>query len=326
MTLRSRTLLMVTGLLVVAVLATSAVLTWTNRQAMLAEAEREGELLAKQLGLSAAYADEVTAEVEDAIGEQMIVEASITAHLVALAEGAKIAPETINAHLRAIARDTALTEIWVTDEKGHAYLRNVAEIDFTFSPDPQQQPQAHLFWSLLTGEKRSLVQEARKREVDAQVFKYVGVAGVDKPRIVQVGYRAQFLEVLRRKVGLTHLVEELVAGHNVIAMRVVDKDTTTIVYSAIPGQRLPPDLSEADKAELRAVIGEQKPRSDFDGDMLKIIAPITGDGGSRRLAATVVYLPADRVRDSVQRNIERAALVAAGVLVAGLLASLILAR
>ena len=31
---------------------------------------------------------------------------------------------------------------------------------------------------------------ARKREIDDKVFKYVGVAGIDKPRIVQVGVSA----------------------------------------------------------------------------------------------------------------------------------------
>ncbi len=34
-----------------------------------------------------------------------------------------------------------------------------------------------------------MVQQSRKRQVDSLVFKYVGVSGVDKPRIVEVGYR-----------------------------------------------------------------------------------------------------------------------------------------
>jgi hypothetical protein len=32
-----------------------------------------------------------------------------------------------------------------------------------------------------------VVQPAQKCEIDNRVFKYVGAAGVDKPRIVQVG-------------------------------------------------------------------------------------------------------------------------------------------
>jgi adenylate cyclase len=35
-----------------------------------------------------------------------------------------------------------------------------------------------------------VIQAARKREIDNQIFKYVGVGGVDKGRIVQVGVGA----------------------------------------------------------------------------------------------------------------------------------------
>jgi hypothetical protein len=43
------------------------------------------------------------------------------------------------------------------------------------------------FWALIDGSKKVVIQEARKREIDGKVLKYVGVAGVNKPRIVQVG-------------------------------------------------------------------------------------------------------------------------------------------
>ena len=45
----------------------------------------------------------------------------------------------------------------------------------------------------LDGGKKVVIQDARKREIDNKVFKYVGVAGVDKPRIVQVGVAADNL-------------------------------------------------------------------------------------------------------------------------------------
>jgi hypothetical protein len=63
-------------------------------------------------------------------------------------------------------------------------------VDFTFSPDSTKQPQASAFWPLITGDKAIVIQAAREREIDNRIFKYVGVAGVDKPRIVQVGVPA----------------------------------------------------------------------------------------------------------------------------------------
>jgi len=63
-------------------------------------------------------------------------------------------------------------------------------VDFTFSPDAAKEPQASAFWPLLNGSEDVVIQGARKREIDDQIFKYVGVAGVDKARIVQVGVAA----------------------------------------------------------------------------------------------------------------------------------------
>ena len=95
----------------------------------------------------------------------------------------------IDAILKSIAEKSAIQEFWITDSAGHAYLTNTG-IDFTFSPDTTKQPQASAFWSLINGSKDIVIQAARKREIDDKVFKYVGVAGVDKARIVQVGVGA----------------------------------------------------------------------------------------------------------------------------------------
>jgi hypothetical protein len=132
------------------------------------------------------------ADCEDLVGQLMVGEAMLVAQYVALAERAGMKPADINAALKNIAEKSGVQEFWITDSNGHAYLTNT-DIDFTFSPDPAKQPQAAAFWPLLTGGKQVVVQEARKREIDDRVFKYVGVAGVDKPRIVQVGVAAEAL-------------------------------------------------------------------------------------------------------------------------------------
>ena len=101
-------------------------------------------------------------------------------------------PAEINAALKDIAARSAIEEFWITDSSGRAYLTNTG-IDFTFDRDPARQPQASAFWPLIGGTAATVVQPAQKREIDNRVFKYVGVAGVDKPRIVQVGVSAEHL-------------------------------------------------------------------------------------------------------------------------------------
>jgi len=126
---------------------------------------------------------------DDKIARHMVGEAMLAAQFVAAAERNGMTPVGINAILKEVADKSAVQEFWITDSSGHAYLTNTG-IDFTFSADATNQPQASAFWPLLTGAKTVVIQNARKREIDNQIFKYVGVAGVDKPRIVQVGVAA----------------------------------------------------------------------------------------------------------------------------------------
>jgi hypothetical protein len=132
------------------------------------------------------------ADCDEVISKHMIAEAMLAAQYVALAEKAGMTPPQINAVLKTIAEASAIEEFWITDPAGHAYLTNTGK-DFTFSPDPRKQAQASAFWALIDGQKKVVVQEARKREIDDRIFKYVGVAGIDKPRIVQVGVSEQNL-------------------------------------------------------------------------------------------------------------------------------------
>ena len=317
MTIRTQTLLMVTLLLVVAVVATAGVVVWGSRRGLLAESETQGLVIARLLARSAAFGAQVTSDVEKAIGEQMIVEATIAAHLVALGEAAGVGSKEINRRLRQIADDTVLDEIWITDEKGHAYLRNNTEIDFTFSPDRERQPQAHAFWPLLTGKSKTVVQDARQREIDTQVFKYVGVSGVDKPRIVQVGYHAGMLRQLQQRMGLTRLVNQLVAEGSVIAIRVLDKNMITVEYAEKFRDNKLPEPTETDLADWRKLVSEGRTESSLEASLLKVVAPIGEEGGELKGGAILVTLPTDHVQAAIQNRIRLATVVSGLVLLLG---------
>jgi hypothetical protein len=129
------------------------------------------------------------ADCEDTIARHMVGEALLAAQFVAVAEKAGMTTGEITAILKSVAEKSAIQEFWITDSAGHAYLSNTG-VDFTFSPDPAKQPQASSFWPLIDGAKDIVIQGAREREIDGQIFKYVGVGGVDKARIVQVGVGA----------------------------------------------------------------------------------------------------------------------------------------
>jgi len=138
--------------------------------------------------------------VEDAIGDQMIIQARIVAHLAAIAEQDRdgaLPREEINRRLREVTRFAKEQlkydyEFWIADDTGKVYLSSEGK-EFTFKAD---QPQAGVFLRLLGGRDDHLdvvVQESRRREIDPFIYKYVGVSGADEPRIVEVGFKTDSL-------------------------------------------------------------------------------------------------------------------------------------
>ena len=93
----------------------------------------------------------------------------------------------INATLASVAEQSVISEFWISDEQGNIEFTNIDGISFRFPTDPEADSQAAPFAALLRGVETVVVQKTQPREFDDALFKYVGVAGVDKLRIVQVG-------------------------------------------------------------------------------------------------------------------------------------------
>lgn len=127
---------------------------------------------------------------DDAVSKHMVAEATLAAHFVDAALRAGMDRDAINGVLRRIADETVISEFWVSDENGQIAFTNIDGVDFTFPTDPAADSQAAPFAALLTGDETVVVQGAAPRVLDGAVFQYVGVAGVDQPRIVQVGLSA----------------------------------------------------------------------------------------------------------------------------------------
>ena len=126
---------------------------------------------------------------ESVIADHMVAEATITAHYIAAARRAGMTSAEINATLRQIASGTIISEFWVSDADGDVEFSSVPDASFSFGTDPDAGRQAAPFVNLLLGRESVVVQEAQPRDLDGEVFRYVGVSGVDGRRIVQVGLR-----------------------------------------------------------------------------------------------------------------------------------------
>lgn len=130
------------------------------------------------------------AENSAVVDQHLVAEATLAAHYIAAALEAGQTPAEINATLQQIANDTVISEFWISDANGDVEFSSVPGADFSFGADPDADRQAAEFVNLLLGREKVVVQTAQPRDLDGAVFQYVGVAGVDGPRIVQVGLRA----------------------------------------------------------------------------------------------------------------------------------------
>ncbi|MFB0536927.1 MAG: HAMP domain-containing protein [Anaerolineae bacterium] len=326
MKLQTKIFLSIIGPLVLTVIATAFVTTRGATQSMISQMEEGGITIAQLLARSSNFAVYVPKQVEDIVGDQMVVEARIAAHLVAVAEGrAGMSPDEINAILQDITDNTALDEFWITDETAHAYLRNKPDIDFTFSPDPDEQPQAHIFYPLLSQKDGVVIQNARQREVDPKVFKYAGVSGVDRPRIVQVGYEATFLEELSRDMNAQKLVDELTGQGNVASIRMVDAKRQDLAASTQPIRGIGERLSGDDLDLLEEAFKSKGVRSALREDVLRVAVPLLDQEGQVQVVA-LVYLLTDSVRAAIQTSVIRSVLVSVAVIVLGAFISFLLSR
>ncbi len=142
---------------------------------------------------AAAQADE-HGGLEAIVGKHMIAQAMLTAHYVAAAKKAGMSAEEINAALAEIADKTVIDEFWVSNETGELDYSSVPAPGFAFTTDPDADVQTAPFARLLSGEAEVVEQGVEARVLDGKRFKYVGVAGVDTARIVQVGMQASAFE------------------------------------------------------------------------------------------------------------------------------------
>lgn len=120
----------------------------------------------------------------------MLAAAMLAAHYIAGAVTAEVDRAEINGVLGDVARNSGVSEILVTNETGRIEYGS-RELDFVFPSDPAAQNQAAPFTALLRGTEAVVIQDPQPRAIDSAVFQYVGVCGVDRPRIVQVGIAAR---------------------------------------------------------------------------------------------------------------------------------------
>ena len=127
-------------------------------------------------------------------------------------------PTLVEDHERFIAlrKPLDVEEIHVSDEKG-ILIQCYPETSLGLDMNSAEQPRP--FMAALTNKTFELVQEPQTNRVVFKVFQYAGVARVDKPGIVQIGYSANRVAEARRLADVNAIATSTRIGRGgVVAM------------------------------------------------------------------------------------------------------------
>ena len=272
MTFQQRLILLVTGLVLLAVVVVTTTMAFTTRAALTERIESEARLTAGLLARGAAQAADLPRDIDALLSERLLSEATLTAHLVALAETAKLAPKAINDRLKQIAESGGPDEMWITDNRGRAYLHNLPGPDPVFGQDAKGGPRHGAYNGLLNRSPASLASEPAME--NGRLMKFAGVTGVDRPRIVQVGADVRRLGDLLRKSGAEGVIDGLIATRAVEAAWLLDRDGRVLARGAVVSNGSGGPLSDADTAAVKAAATAGDVTVRESGDGLLALAPI----------------------------------------------------
>lgn len=148
-------------------------------------------------------------------------------------------------------------EIHITNENGVLTYTNVYEIKGMIGFDFKDDKQAGIFTEALTNKDFVLIQEAQERGSDGKMFQYTGVARLDKPGVIQIGYNPEDLGKLIKNLSMQSFIENTVVADDGTIM-ITNKDGKIIAHSdknqidKIAGKELfynPPSFSELTHTE-----------------------------------------------------------------------------
>ncbi|UKJ75819.1 PP2C family protein-serine/threonine phosphatase [Azospirillum brasilense] len=320
MTFQGRLVLLISGLVTLAVALVTILLAWTTHSVIQSRVEADGRGAATLLARSATLAREVPRDVEALLGDRLLSEATLAAHLVAVMEAGKAPIKAVTDRLKAVADGGGPDEIWVTDNRGRAYLHNIPGPDITFGPDARAQPRQAPYYGLLNRAPEKVVTDAATE--GGKLMKFAGVAGVDKPRIVQVGADVRRLGDIARKAGVDGVMASLLAGGTVEGAWLLERDGRLAVHATGPSAG---PLSEraVEAAKAAAAAGETGLLR--EDEHLTAFAPVPAVAG-QGAGIAVVRLPAEDLSSVVGRHIKIGVLVGLLVLAAGVYGAVRFAR
>jgi sigma-B regulation protein RsbU (phosphoserine phosphatase) len=218
MQLRTRLVLMVAGSVSLGIVAVASVLTLLAWRSILTQADMEGLVIARLLAQSATVSEQVVSEVGSLLDHEMVAQGLLTSHLADLADIAGVSDKMLSRRLMEITARSSIGELWISDAHGKVRASSADDSD-----DPESVaaaaglPEASLT-PLLSGTEFSEPLGVARQPLGGLPMRYMGVRGVDSPRVVLVGRDQSYVTQLNRTLGVQRLLDVLARDGRVEAL------------------------------------------------------------------------------------------------------------
>lgn len=276
MNLKQRLLSVVLPLLTLSVVVSVYGLSHFAKRTALQQASQDGQILANVLLRTIEVSQTLEVGTEEMAAKHLIVSARILSNYVAVAESCKIPATTINDRLRNMVNPDLLGEVLISDQLGKTTFSNLPEDRLKNQIDPLKDHEAEAFWPLLKASKdMSITQPLKRRNRDGRLFKYVGVPGVDRPRIVQVSMAGDDLKELQNTMGVQALLENVVLEDSIDRVWVVNQSLETQSFVDENNDPLMAKIESADRLLLKEAISQNRPSTRLDPRHIAIAAPLS---------------------------------------------------
>ena len=118
---------------------------WRFKESTMKRTLKTVAVLALCLALGGLVTANKARAADGTVSQHMLAQAMLTAHFIAAALKAGMSKDEIDAALAGVAAGSAISEFWISDEKGRVEFTNIPGTGFTFPTDTAAKSQAAPF-------------------------------------------------------------------------------------------------------------------------------------------------------------------------------------
>jgi sigma-B regulation protein RsbU (phosphoserine phosphatase) len=326
MRLRTRLVLLVGISVAIGIVAVATILTWTSWRAIQTQAQSEGQAIARLLAQSVSVSEQVAADMESVLDQELLAQGVLTSHLADLADQAGLADSTLSRRLAEITARSSIDELWITDATGRLRAASTEDVEPAGTVAAMAGLPPAALDRLVDGIDFAQPLGTGQQALGGLPMRYVGVRGIDAPRAVLVGREQRHLARLAEAQGVPRLLDALLRDGAIEGLWVFGPDGGLVAGGR--ASRAPADpaaLSMIEQTLVQAALRGEPTKAELSRGWISVAAAMP-DAYGIPVGVTLARLSVGPFHALLADYLRIGGLVSVGALLAGVGLSVVTGR